>query len=442
MAELLALDPDELLSTTRAVRKRLDLERPVELEVVREALAVAMQAPSGGNRQQWHWIVLTEPEVRAQVAAYYKRSYDAYSGKRPATTPAQQRMASSSDYLSEILEQVPVLVIGAITVGDSGLPAGNQAGLWGSLLPAAWSLQLALRARGLGSAWTTLHLAYESEVAALLGLPDNIARACCCPLPTARAPSSSPGRVPISTRWSTSTVGETRERAADRGVRFCATRRPRGLGAWRISAGEPAAALDDHRCHGPWLRRAACGPLPTVNHDVRRGAGGQRVSPEPSVRRIGVASPRTRTAWRRTLPVIVVVRVAVPVQGPAVEQASGRVLPGSPTSALWDEQKDRVHGRVRTGTGTTPPPELTPPHRHRKQTVPREPRRRSARRAPSGVQVECHLAGGARRDGARGGGVHREVDRRRRAVGRSSGAGVLEIVTTWSRQMVLRRPCD
>lgn len=193
MTELLALNSDELLSTTRAVRKRLDLDRPVSLEVVREALAVALQAPSGGNAQHWHWIVLTDPEVKAQVAAFYKRSYDAYRGSRPATTPAQQRMASSSDYLSDVMAQVPVLVIGAIVVGDAGLPTGNQAGVWGSLLPAAWSLQLALRARGLGSAWTTLHLAYESDVANLLGLPENVRQGVLLPVAYTKGTDFKPG---------------------------------------------------------------------------------------------------------------------------------------------------------------------------------------------------------------------------------------------------------
>jgi nitroreductase len=193
MTELLALDSNELLSTTRAVRKRLDLDRPVPLEVVREALAVAMQAPSGGNAQQWHWIVLTDPEVKAQVAAHYKRSYDAYRESRPATTPAQQRMASSSDYLSDVMARVPVLVIGAISVGDAGLSTGNQAGVWGSLLPAAWSLQLALRARGLGSAWTTLHLVYETDVAQLLGLPDHVRQGVLLPVAYTKGTDFKPG---------------------------------------------------------------------------------------------------------------------------------------------------------------------------------------------------------------------------------------------------------
>jgi nitroreductase len=174
VTELLALTPDELLSTTRAVRRRLDLSRPVPLAVIREALEVALQAPSGGNRQRWHWIVVTDPELKAQVADYYRRSHLAYrqAGAEPADAAAA-RVTASSDYLREVLAEVPVLVIGAISATEAEL-AGNQAGLWGSLLPAAWSLALALRARGLGTTWTTLHLRYEREVAELLGLPTDV----------------------------------------------------------------------------------------------------------------------------------------------------------------------------------------------------------------------------------------------------------------------------
>lgn len=175
MADLLPLDPDELLTTTRAVRKRLDLDRPVPLDVVREALQVALQAPSGGNRQGWHWIVLTEDEPKRRVAEFYARSYgEAYRGAEAPADPARARITSSSTYLREVMYRVPVLVIGAITVDEGELPASNQAGLWGSLLPAAWSLALALRARGLGTTWTTLHLRYEREVAEILGVPPNI----------------------------------------------------------------------------------------------------------------------------------------------------------------------------------------------------------------------------------------------------------------------------
>jgi nitroreductase len=177
----LPLSPDELLTTTRSVRKRLDLDRPVPIELVRECLEVALQAPTGSNEQGWHWIVVTDAARRRAIGDYYKQSYERYRAvrnERIATLPAERqvvrsRVASSADHLAERMGEVPVLVLGCLTVPGE-LPAGNQAGLWGSLLPAAWSYQLAARARGLGSAWTTLHLAYEKEIAELLGIPSNV----------------------------------------------------------------------------------------------------------------------------------------------------------------------------------------------------------------------------------------------------------------------------
>ena len=176
---LLPLDPDELLTTTRSVRKRLDLDRPVPLELVKESLEVALQAPTGGNAQTWHWIVVTDPELRASIGEYYRRSYNVYRVSRGAARGSAERQAAtarvvtSSDWLADHMGQVPVLVIACIFASEE-LPAENQAGLWGSLLPAAWSYQLAARARGLGTAWTTLHLAYEKEVAELLGIPPRV----------------------------------------------------------------------------------------------------------------------------------------------------------------------------------------------------------------------------------------------------------------------------
>jgi nitroreductase len=177
----LPLAPDELLTTTRSVRKRLDLTRPVPLDLIRECLEVALQAPTGGNQQGWHWVVITDPELRKGVAGYYRRSYEAYRAAVDRAAPvgdqARQtrlgRVRSSSDHLAARMGEVPVLVLACITA-EAELPAENQAPLWGSLLPAAWSYQLAARARGLGSAWTTLHLRYEREVAELLGIPPHV----------------------------------------------------------------------------------------------------------------------------------------------------------------------------------------------------------------------------------------------------------------------------
>ena len=183
MSDVLSLSPDELLTTTRSVRKRLDLTREVPLDVVRESLEVALQAPSGSNQQHWHWLVVTDATKRAAIGEYYRQAYTTYRNSSAYATKrswgdadrdaTQNRVADSAQYLADRMGEIPVLVIGALKA-SAELPSTNQAGLWGSLLPAAWSLQLALRARGLGSAWTTLHLQYEKEISQLLGVPDDV----------------------------------------------------------------------------------------------------------------------------------------------------------------------------------------------------------------------------------------------------------------------------
>ena len=182
------MTPEELLTTTRTVRKRLDLTRPVPLDLVKRALTVALQAPSGSNRQTWEWVVVTDATQRARVGAVYAKACAAYlassgaAGKLfaddPSRSAVQQRVHDSVAYLAERMGDVPVLVIPCVR---AKLPAGNQAGLWGSVLPAAWSYMLAARSYGLGTAWTTLHLAYEAEVADILGLPENVHQAALIP---------------------------------------------------------------------------------------------------------------------------------------------------------------------------------------------------------------------------------------------------------------------
>lgn len=178
------LPPDELLTTTRSVRKRLDLARPVPQQLIRECLEIALQAPSGSNRQSWHWVVVTDAGVRAAIGDVYRRAVEVYLASEgaasklfaddPARAAVQERVGDSVAYLGRHMGQVPVLLVPCLELSDGRLPAGNQAGLWGSLLPAVWSYMLAARARGLGTAWTTLHLMYEGELAALLGLPDDV----------------------------------------------------------------------------------------------------------------------------------------------------------------------------------------------------------------------------------------------------------------------------
>ncbi|HEX4701848.1 MAG TPA: nitroreductase family protein [Pseudonocardiaceae bacterium] len=168
----------ELLTTTRSVRAGLDLTRDVDLDLVKTCLRIALQAPNGTNQQRWRWIVLTDPDLRAKVAdiyreAFYARNQAALDGA-DSIDPAAAKILRSARDLAEKLHLVPVLVIPCLELDDPRLPDGNQAGLWGSLLPAAWSYALAARAHGLATTWTTVHLAREWRVGRLLGLPQTV----------------------------------------------------------------------------------------------------------------------------------------------------------------------------------------------------------------------------------------------------------------------------
>ena len=176
---------DELLNTTRSVRKRLDLTKPVAREVIDECLQLAVQAPTGSNVQGWRWIVIDDSDTRAALAALYRRSAEGYlsaaSEQASSGADAQtQRVFSSAMYLMEHLHEVPVHLIPCIQGNPPNGLAG--AGFYASIYPAVWSFQLALRARGLGSCLTTLHLAHADEAAALLGIPDGITQTALLPV--------------------------------------------------------------------------------------------------------------------------------------------------------------------------------------------------------------------------------------------------------------------
>ena len=179
MTNHLNLTADQVLTTTRSVRKRLDLTRPVEREVLLECLDIALQAPTGSNRQSWQWVFVTEPDTKAALAELYGGHFDEYRSRAPAVqygvadSRAERagKVIDSAVYLRQHLHEVPVLMIPLIEGRLDRLDAFQAAGAWGSLLPAAWSFMLALRERALGSAWTTLHLASERQAAELLGIP-------------------------------------------------------------------------------------------------------------------------------------------------------------------------------------------------------------------------------------------------------------------------------
>ena len=181
---------DQLLTTTRSVRKRLDLSRPVDLAVVTRCLEIAMQAPTGSNMQGWHWIVVTDAAKRRALADLYRRAFVVYrdmnlAGTLPPDdlrTRQMPRIVDSATYLADHLHEVPVHLVPCVEgrVEQGGVLA--QASVYGSILPAVWSFMLAARARGLGSAWTTLHLMFEQEAAQLLGVPDTITQTALLPV--------------------------------------------------------------------------------------------------------------------------------------------------------------------------------------------------------------------------------------------------------------------
>jgi nitroreductase len=174
----LNLSVDEVLTTTRSVRKRLDFEKPVPRDVVLECLDLALQAPTGSNSQGWQFVFVDDEAKKKALADIYRVAATPYldlpkpqyGDIRDERTPL---VVDSAKYLNDHLHEVPVMMIPCLEGRPDGVPAGASAGFWGSLLPAVWSFMLALRSKGLGSAWTTLHLAGDGErqAAEVLGIP-------------------------------------------------------------------------------------------------------------------------------------------------------------------------------------------------------------------------------------------------------------------------------
>jgi nitroreductase len=190
----LNLSANEVLTTTRAVRKRLDFDRPVEMSVLRECLDIALQAPSGSNSQGWHFVIVTDAAKKAAIAELYLKAFDDYEAgpaqptkqhlDDPSMAPTQERVLSSARYLADNIAHVPAMLIPCCAgrTDTPGLPQGVLASIYGSILPAVWSFMLAARERGIGTCWTTLHLGYEQEVAHLLDIPDDFTQVALIPI--------------------------------------------------------------------------------------------------------------------------------------------------------------------------------------------------------------------------------------------------------------------
>lgn len=200
---------DHLLTTTRSVRKRLDLTRPVESDVIQRCIDIALQAPNGGNRGRYHFVVVTDLAKRVSLAELYRKAYAEYLV--PRREEYGPRVFASANYLAEHMHEVPVHIIPCVEGRVEEGPPFMQASVYGSVLPASWSLMLALRARGLGSAWTTLHLMYEAEAAALLEIPDGLTQGALLPVAYFTGDDFQPAkRIPGRERTYWDTWGHTR----------------------------------------------------------------------------------------------------------------------------------------------------------------------------------------------------------------------------------------
>ncbi len=190
----LNLSADEVLTTTRAVRKRLDFDRPVPMEIIKECLEIGLQSPSGSNSQGWQFVVVTDADKKAEIAKWYQKSFEAYEAgpaqptkqhtDDPSMKQTQEKVLSSARFLADNMARVPAMLIpcfaGRLDVPE--VPHYVAAGTYGSILPATWSFMLAARERGIGSCWTTLHLNYEQEIGKILGIPEGYSQAALIPL--------------------------------------------------------------------------------------------------------------------------------------------------------------------------------------------------------------------------------------------------------------------
>jgi nitroreductase len=189
---------DRLLTTTRAVRRRLDLDRPVPRDLLMECIAVAQQAPTAGNSQGWRFVIVDDLEQRRALAQAYRDGglQLLHDGLASAGDDQTRRTYESALYLADNLERVPVLVVPCIVGLPDAWGPDFVAGVFANILPATWSFMLALRSRGLGSCWTTSTLARQERVAEILGLPADVTQVALVPVAYHQGTTFSPAKRP------------------------------------------------------------------------------------------------------------------------------------------------------------------------------------------------------------------------------------------------------
>jgi nitroreductase len=190
---------DKLLTTTRSVRRRLDLDAPVDLDEIQHCIGLACQAPTGGNVQDWRWIVVTDPEKRAGLAELYNRAAGPYFKANRENLATRgitgfDGILSSSEHLAEVLDRVPVHIVPCIFGRPDDMDTFTRASWYGRIYPAVWSLILALRSRGYGTTLTTLHLPFEADAAALLDIPPTVHQVALLPVARYTGEDFKPGR--------------------------------------------------------------------------------------------------------------------------------------------------------------------------------------------------------------------------------------------------------
>jgi nitroreductase len=204
---------DHLLTTTRSVRQRLDLKRPVEPDIIERCLEIAVQAPTGGNVCRYHFMIVADAAKKKAIGDWYKQ---AFAVAYPEAALAERRKTHARDvaswtYLVEHLAEVPLLIIPCLDYRLADFTPPRMAGFYGNILPATWSLMLALRARGLGSAWTTLALQRDQDIARLLDMPANVTPAALLPVAYFTGDDFRPAkRVPAKERTYWDTWGKRR----------------------------------------------------------------------------------------------------------------------------------------------------------------------------------------------------------------------------------------